>query len=323
MRKQCSDLGGHENQSTINDTNNTNISNTNDILRPWESTPQEKELLDGQWLTVEGRKQRPEQGQRRGLLSSRHDTRDLPSTTIPLEETSGPVRRPVAALGWCGAAAANETPASPAATAGRVASGDPELREVAGGSPTPPHRPAGGPGSRPAPAPAGSRVAGGRRGRCGSRGRGAGHSREAFKKIVSFRSGGGRHFSGAARAPAAPSGVRRSAAAEEGGGRCAGPGRRRRSGGRGREGPAAAGTRCQRSGGAAARAPPPSRPQKFDSGAAQPPGPPRRGRDPRGETPRLRPPRDGGRLQRDAGGGSAAPGAAPPATWQRDPGDPG
>lgn len=51
-------------------------------------------------------------------------------------------------------------------------------------------------------------------------------------------------------------------------------------------------TRCQRSGGAAASAlpssPPPSRPEKFDSGAAQPPGPQR----------------DGGRLQRQAAGGS-------------------
>lgn len=114
------DLGAHENQRNINNSNNTNTTNTNDTPRPWEPTPQKNALLAGELLTVESRKQRPERGERRGLLSSQHDTSDLPSTTSPLEETTrqnGAVRRSVAALGWCGAAAADETPASPAATA--------------------------------------------------------------------------------------------------------------------------------------------------------------------------------------------------------------
>ncbi|CAN8220116.1 unnamed protein product [Coccothraustes coccothraustes] len=99
-------------------------------------------------LTVEGRRQRPERRQPRGHLSHRHDTPDLPSTIFPsrsLEEATGrnsPVRRPVAALGWCRAAAADKTPASPAATAGPGRIGGSRAKQGCRGQPhrAPPFR---------------------------------------------------------------------------------------------------------------------------------------------------------------------------------------
>lgn len=147
--------GAHENQSNINNTSNNNTPNTNDILRPWESTPREKALLAGELLTVECRRQRPDRGQRRGLSPPDTTPRTCLSRPPLWRRRSGGTL--LSAAPWPPSDDAELRPPMspwfrPLQQRLRDAPGDPELSETGGDSPSAPH-PSAPSGGRPRPRP--------------------------------------------------------------------------------------------------------------------------------------------------------------------------